>query len=289
MIVHYRLIQFREDPLRAEGRNVAVFTWNEEHVYLRALSATSAGEVDSTIFERLLSPALRSNAWVYAEWVERWTDISRSCKGDPQRLQKELERLEETSGAHWVASEKGEIDIPSPPAPQNIWQNAVNPNLLAVHNAADILYNRLISSGMAGDLPISFLEAVDYTIMISEIVHHDGFSRSETIAVGKDAETETLLFFPYFVDGPMRTAIKLACFNGPSWEAAVSMVNDTILTFDLAVTAGFIQRDHCVVLTDSPMGEYSKLALRLERSATLIDVTATDPASQLHRLVWDER
>lgn len=289
MIVRYRLIQFREDPLRAEGRNVAVIAWTGDRTHLRALGVNPFGRIDSAGFERLLPQALRSSAWVYTEWVERWTDIARRCEGDAERLLTELERIEEVSGAHWVATEGGEVDVEPPtPPPRPIRTDAVDPGLWAVRNAADALYERLVAGSMAGSLPMAFLDAVDAVLSISEIRFREGFARDETVAIGSDGEAETFLFFPYLVDGAERTGIKLVCFDGPSWEAAVATVNDSVLTFDLAVAAGFMPRDRCVALVDRAAGEHQGLAARLARSATLIDVTAPEAATRLGRLIRGE-
>lgn len=288
MIVRYRLIQFRDDPLRAEGRNVAVVAWTEDRTHLRALGVNPFGRIDPAAFERLLPQALRSSAWIYAEWVERWTDIARRGEGDVERLLSELERIEEVSGAHWVAIEGGEVDVEPPAPPRPIRTDSADPGLSAVRSAADALYGRLVAGGMAGGLPVAFLDAVDAVLSISETRFHEGFVRDETVAIGKDEEMETLLFFPYLVDGPERAGIKLACFDGPSWEAAVAAVNDAVLSFDLAVAAGFLRRDRCIALVDRAFGDQQGLALRLGRSATLIDVTAPGAASHLGRLLRGE-
>lgn len=290
MMVHYRLIQFREDPLRAEGRNVAVIVWTRDRAHLRALGVDPFGRIDPAGFERLLPQALRSSAWVYAEWVERWTDIARRCEGDAERLLAEFERIEEVSGAHWVATEGGEVDVEPPTPPTRlIWTDAVDPSLSAVRNAADALYKRLIAGGVAGGLSMAFLDAVDTVLSISETRFREGFTRDETIAVGSAEEAETFLFFPYLVDGSERTGIKLVCFGGPSWEATVAAVNDSVLTFDLAVAAGFLPRNRCVALVDRTTSDQQGLAARLARSATLIDVTVPDAPSQLWQIVLGER
>lgn len=290
MIVHYRLIQFREDPLRAEGRNVGVIAWTGDHAHLRALGVNPFGRIDPAGFERLLPQALRSSAWVYAEWVERWTDIARRCEGDAERLLAEFERIEEVSGAHWVATEGGEVDVESPtPSPRRIRTDAVDPGLSEVRDAADALYERLVEGGMAGGLPIAFLDAVDTVLSISEIRFREGFARDETIAIGSAEEAETFLFFPYLVDESEPIGIKLVCFDGPSWEATVAAVNDSVLTFDLAVAAGFLTRDRCVAMVDRATGDQQGLAVRLARSATLIDVTVSDAPSQLRQIVLGER
>lgn len=287
MIVRYRLIQFREDPLRAEGRNVAVIAWTDERIHLRALGVNPFGRTDPATFERLLPQALRSSAWVYAEWAERWADIARRCEGNAERLHAELDGIEEISGAHWVAIEGGEVDLEPPASSRPTWMDTtVDPALSVVHSAADALYERLVAGGMAGGLPVAFLDAVEDVLTISEIHYSGDFRRDETVAIGNDGETETILFFPYLVDGPMRSGLKLVCFNGPSWEAAVAAVNDAILTFDLAVAAGFMERNRCVALVDRAGGDHGLLVARLAQSAMVIDITAPGAASQLGRLVY---
>lgn len=287
MIVHYRLIQFREDPLRGEGRNIAVIAWTGSRAHIRAIGVDPFGNVEFSAFGRLLPDAMRTGAWVYAEWVERWADLVRRCEGNGEALAAELERLEEISGAAFVAAEGGEADvaIPSSPRPFGI---GADPDLVAARAAADRLYDRLVAGGMAGGLPVPFLEAVDAVLSMSEVRYQERFQRDETFAIGASEEAEAFLFFPYFLDGPNSIGAKLVCFNGPPWDAVVASVNDTIFTFDTAVSAGLLERRHCLALVDDIRSVQPALVARLAQAATLIDVTASDAASQLSALVRGE-
>jgi len=287
MIVRYRLIQFRDDPLRGEGRNVAVAAWGGGRAALRALGLKPPGMVDPSCFERLLPEAIRSSSWVYAEWVERWSDMLRRHERNPETLAAELDRMDEVSGGYLVAVEEGEIEFGAVPRPRGI-EALIDPSLAAVREAAGVLYGRLVAGGMAGGVPIPFLEAIDAALTISEIGAIGDLRRDETIAVASGAEEETILFFPYLLEKPVRAGFKLVCFTG-SWESAVMAVNDTVLTFDLTATAGIVEHRRCIALTDTAGPDHAPLTARLARSGSLVDVTAPDAPSRLRQLVLGER
>lgn len=287
MIVRYRLIQFRDDPLRGEGRNIAVVAWTGSRAHIRAIGVDPFGNVEFSAFARLLPDAMRAGAWVYAEWVERWTDLIRRCEGSDEALTAELERMEEISGATFVAAEGGEVDLAVPSSPRLSGIGA-DPDLMAARAAADRLYDRLVAGGMVGGLPVPFLDAVDAVLSMSEVRFQERFQRDETFAIGADETVEAFVFFPYFLDGPNSVGAKLVCFNGPPWDAVVASVNDAIFTFDTAVSSGLLERRHCLALVDDVRSVQPALVARLAQAATLIDVTASDAAFQLSALVRGE-
>lgn len=289
MIARFRLIQFREDPLRGEGRNVAVIAWTGGRAHLRALGVNPFGSVNPTRFERLLPEAARSSSWVYAEWVERWADAVQRLEGNPEALLVDLDQMEAASAGYFVAMEEGEIEIDQPQPAEPRSPDFSDIGLTAARRAADLLYERLVAGGTAGGFPIPFLEAVESALSISEIRALRGFQLEESFAIGKDAEPETVLFFPYLVEGQTRTAFKVVCFNGPLWERVVAAVNDAVLTFDMAVESGWAERDRCIALVDTPGPSHQLLAARLARSSVLIDVTAPQAASRIRQLMANER
>lgn len=290
MILRYRLIQFRDDPLRGEGRNVAVVAWGAGRAHLRALGLNPFGRVDPTPFERLLPDATRPSAWVYTEWIERWSDMVRRLESSPEALAADLDRMDEISGGHLVATEEGEIELEAPAATElGRAEGRSASDVATVLRGAALLYERLVAGGMAGGLPVSFLDAIDAALSTSEIRFLDGFRRDETIAIAKGTEEETILFFPYLLEGGIKAGIKPVCIDGLPWDGAVAAVNDAILTFDLAVAAGLFERDRCIALVDVDGAGHGPLAARLARSAQLLQVTAPDAPSRLRQLVLGER
>lgn len=287
MIVRYRLIQFREAPLRGEGRNVAVVAWGGGRADLRALGLKPSGTIDLSCFERLLPEAFRSSSWVYAEWIARWTDILRRYERTPEALAAELDRMDEVSGGYLVAVEEGEFEFGSVPRPRGI-EALVDPSLAAVRDAAGVLYGRLVAGGTVGGVPIPFLEAIDAALMISEIGAIGDLRRDETIAVDRDEQEEAILFFPYLLEEPVKAGFKSVCFTG-SWESTVMAVNDAVLTFDQAAAAGLFERARCIALVDTAGSDHAPLTARLARSGQLVDVTAPDAPSRLRQLVLGKR
>jgi hypothetical protein len=271
--VEYRLIQISLDEGREERKNVAVLAWYGNRSMVRAIGVDQRGRVNLLPFERLLPEWQRETAAHYAVWVQCWQEMVARCGGDAALLDKELQREAAHCGGQFTASEGGEIYIEGS---EDRSDEAI------LRQATKELFVEMFSGVEFRGYPLDFLDAVDRALRGAGLTRSPQYTRDETIEVARVGRSSSLLFFPFYLarDGAP-VGIKMLPIAGADWETTSVAANDAILSFDLAVTAGHLRREHCIILSGTPEGHALKMVARLNEAATVIDVFDRDAGRQL--------
>ena len=262
MMLHCRTVQFVANAARMEGRNVAVFAASADGlVQVRALGDGEQG-FDPMMLRNL--PGFSDDAaWVFREWHGWFHDLAQS-ESWPS-LNAELDRLE-LRGVSVIVS------------PEQVFDTRADQAEQAVDEVAELLLGK-----PRRPRDRSFDEQIDAVLLQSEIRFRPGFLEDARIDLESSAGQTLTLRFPYFVDTAKRVGIMVV---RPDKKGIVPprSAGHAIYTFDKAVQAGVLTREHCVCLTGA-LHEGQAVAADLARSCVLLDVSDRGTPDALSRLV----
>ena len=262
MMLHCRTVQFVANPASMEGRNMAVFAATADGpVRVRALGDGEQG------FDAMLLRGVpgfsEEAAWVFREWHGWFHDLAQSESWTS--INAELDRLA-LRGVNVIAT------------PEQVFDTRADQPAQAVEEVAALLLGK---PRRARDR--SFEEWIEAVLMQSEIRYQPEFMEDARIDLQSSAGQTLTLRFPYFVDSPQRTGIMVVRPDKKGVVAAQS-ASHAIYTFDKAVQADVLTREHCVCLT-GPLREGQAVVADLARSCLLLDASNPGTPSALSRIV----
>ncbi len=262
MMLHCRTVQFVANPARMEGRNVALFAaMADGQVQVRALGDGEKG-FDPMLLHSL--PGFSDDAaWVFREWHGWFHDLAQSESW--ASINAELDRME-LRGVSVIAT------------PEQVFDTRADQPTQAVDEVAEFLLGK---PRRARDR--SFDEWLDGVLLQSEIRFRPGFLEDARIDLESSAGQTLTLRFPYFVDAAQRTGIMVVRPDRKGMAPSRS-ASHAIYTFDKAVQAGVLDREHCVCLTGT-LREGQAVAADLARSCVLLNVSDRGTPDALSRLV----
>jgi len=261
VIVQCRTVQLVPNPARMEGRNMAVFAATEGKVHVRALGDGEQG-FDTMMLRNL--PGFSDDAvWVFREWHSWFHDLTQSNSWES--VNQELDRLA-LRGVNVIAT------------PEQVFDTRAHQPAQAVEEVAELLLGK---PRRARDR--SFEDWVDAVLTQSEIRYLPEFIEDAQIDLESSTGQALTLRFPYFVNEPRRTGI-MAVRPDRKGIIPARSVSHVIYTFDKAVQAGLLDREHCVCLSGQIRGGQAVVE-DLMRSCVLLDATAPTTPQTLHELV----
>jgi len=265
MSLTYYAIQYVADPLRGEGRNVAVIGTAEGHGYLRAAGLHGDGEIDMAEFRAATGQSVEESATV-PDWIEYFRCVADDDARSPDSLARELQRLS-ASGSAFVMGGAGEADIGRMEGPER---------------AMDRVFERVVGRPPAERID-RFPERLERLLHLSELRAYPDFWENAEI------ELKT-------AGGPVKLGFDFALANAPAvgfrivrWDASSATTAKTLraaLTdFRRGWECRFLSGLRSVVLTDRAWPD-GKLADQLAQArVTVINVMADDALDRLRRLL----
>ncbi|GAM09050.1 hypothetical protein OR1_01324 [Geobacter sp. OR-1] len=263
MNVTYALIQYVEDPIRKEGRNIGIIAQGFNYLCLRMLGVKPP-DIDVTLFEAL-SPKSRECGWVYLEWIDWFQDLVND-KG--MTLDKILAIGRTLEGGNLVIKDGGMIE-------------ASDKGIL--DDAADYLFKRLVSQPKRR-ITGRFADRIDDILKTAKIYYQGDFEKDisiEFLPVEKASITVTL---PIVLMQKPRTVFKVINPRG-SVDSLLRQVNDAVYTFDTLVSNGFVDKDHCIAITDKAPAPKAQHINRLADYANIVLLSDLDVVSKVTRVV----
>lgn len=265
MNVRYRLLQFLVDPYREEGRNIGLIAHIGKKVYVRALGVDEDGQADPVIFERLLDDSTKHDAWVYREWANWWRDLVNS-DGGPARVDEALDRVNLRSISMNV-TDGGIMEMEDSKDPRQ----AIDWLYRRVMRAEDLFHEQL--RRLLVDTSIEKLGGYQADFFVEFPVETGPKRRGVRIHLDFVAGREHPLGF------------KCVRFRDVEPRELAMAINDAVYSFNLAVRHRYLQRDHCVVLTDTPDDQqrehYHDSVLENARVIDIFSPNASREISQL--------
>lgn len=264
MSLNYRIIQFSDDPIRGEFRNIAVFIDDGDHYQLRTVDSVVGPENIESFSLSLLSrlPAYASES--VSVWFEYLRALTRDEKAVCDEVHRELDRLDESDG-QIIAFERGVVE---------------RTTQKELSDVADWLARRLL--GDATD----FDGAVREFMRASELEYMRGFEWNAHFSTSNKYGRPQNAVFDFgqlrrdgrwFLGKTLRLRYRT---NSQVTDA----VNAVLASFNLAEGIGELARNGAFVLSERiPTGLADAIA-SLKPYVHWLDVTAADSPGEMHRL-----
>lgn len=267
MKLRYRPIQFVADPLREEGRNVAVLGHDGRRVHLRALGLGRDGTVELGYF-RAVAGERREEAWVYGEWIAWFRHLAAHEGQQQERLDVLLDALD-GRGSPIVARDGGVVDDRENRAPEAVM---------------DDLFKRLVGRPRR-PCAHAFDDRVEALLQRTELAFREDFVRDvEVEFAAREGKDPLIVTFPFLLVGEPRAGFKVVRVHSPQ-KAFVRQVNDALFTFERCAAHGFLRRERCVVLTEPATPAKAVPMRALSAAAHVVDVTRAGAAEEVYRIL----
>jgi len=263
MNLNFQVIQYIDDPLAAEGRNIAVLGHDGKRAYFRALGM-DGHEFHPSHF-KAISPRTRASAWVYNEWMEWFRYLTLYEWSNPDDFHAVLESL--NKGQKIMIGSVGVLDGGSDAKPEE---------------AMDYLFRRLVKiPKIQPDL--AFEDRIAEVFRHSELIYREGFDEDVEIELDPIKGGEPVrLEFSFYLPEPKPFGIRTLLFNGLSRRSLEKRVSAIVSTFAQAGEIGFLSRDRCVVLCDRAGARERDYVNRLSDVAQVIDLSDGNAAWTLN-------
>ena len=269
MNLEYRLIQFVPEPLRNEGRNIAIMAHDGKQAHFRAIGVDASGEIDLESFKTMSGKA-RDNAWVYREWVGWFQDLRDNEGRDRAELFAILDALE-FSNPNFVVRGKGELTDVTP---------------YRFNDALDRLFEELVGHPTKPKQR-DFREQINQVLADSFVTRERGFEVDVQVEVSVKGKSRPLMLdFPYLLNGEKRFGFKTVKMRNTTEANLIAQVNDAYFTFERALDLGFLKEGQCIALSERPTDDRQRFAKKLASIAHFVDVSSTDAARYVGHLIF---
>ncbi|ANA39405.1 hypothetical protein [Geobacter anodireducens] len=266
MNIEFHLIQYIDDPLRGETRNIGIVARRYFEAGFRLIGIDNTGAVDPGCF-RALSGNIGKDAWVFGEWIEWFRSLTANEAWEPDLFVATMSELE-SSGGRIIARKGGVLETHS---------------RTSLDDALNHLFGRLVSSPRPRRN--EFSERLEEVLQGSEICYRPDFLRDIEVEFlpceGKPPETVGLFCL---LEKKPRTAFKIVRFRTGK-EAFIRQMNDAIYTFEKLVEHGFVEKDRCVILTEAIPASNAGPARRLAEAGHLINIQMDGAARHISSIV----
>lgn len=267
MSLHFHVIQYLDDPLTGEGKNIAVLAHDGRRAYLRMLGLEDYRL--RTGFFSAISPKAHASAWVYREWAEWFQRLVNGGGGDQSAFESELARLEQ--GRHLISTGEGILEIGPEDKPEE---------------AMDYLFGRLVQVPKRSPA-LAFEDLLDELLSQSEIIFREDFHTDVEVELTPESGVPSVfLEFSYFLSEPRPAGFRTLLFEGRPSKSVEKNVTAIASTFERATSIGFLNRNRCVVLCDKLGDEQQPYIERLSELAHVLDVSDNATASTVHRIAY---
>lgn len=265
MNLHFHVIQYVDDPLTGEGKNIAVLAHDGHRAHIRMLGMEDYRL--RTGFFSAISPKAHVSAWVYREWAEWFQRLVNEDGRDHNAFISELTRLEQ--GRHLIAAGEGVLET----GPEN------NPK-----EAMDYLFGRLVQVPKRSPA-IEFEDLLEEVLSQAEIIFREGFQNEVEVELAPvSGGPSVFLEFSYFLSEPRPVGFRTLLFKGRASKSIEKNVAAIASTFEQANQIGFLNRNRCVVLCDKFGDEQQPSIDRLSEFAHVLDVSDGSTASAIHHI-----
>ena len=265
-ILNYSIVQYIPDFLRGENHNVGVLFYGQGFERFYALGMVTGDLVDTELFESLCKES-KGQGWAYREWISWFRMLVKRRGKEPEGILLSLKRLDEHC-KHFVARDHGEIELGPNDKPDQV---------------AEAFFSQVVNRSTA-KRSRSFNELISATLGAIGLHERADFKRDIEIEFTPPGKLPLRIkLFCVLLNEP-RTVIKVVRFR-TSHSAFLQQVNDAAFTFEKMVEFGFVGKERCIVLTESPTLEKQDRIKHLAGLAHIIDVTKPDAAAKINAII----
>jgi len=234
MNCHYSLIQYIDDPICNESKNIGIIAHNSQDASLR-LIGVDCNHIDTSSFENI-SEKTKGNGWIYREWISWFEDLivyeGKTLEG-LQTLSQELD------GGNFIIKDGGVI--------------TTDPNE-SLDEVADTLFASLVSLWAMPKKPPAtkrktFSTQVEELLSNLYISFRDGINKNVTLSLPQVEGRNISVKVHYLLEDEPRTIFLLIPPTG-TLSKIMAQINSAMTTFMQLQRPGYVDRDRCIVLTD---------------------------------------
>ena len=277
MNLRFHVVQYIDDPLLAEGRNVAVLAYHAGRGHYRALGIDGYRLIPSHF--KSLSPKARDSVWAYREWAEWFRSLANVREAE--QFDEAIARLA-TNNSGLVATSEGVVDLTDGNGD--------------VSDALDYLFKRLVRAPKITPT-LEFEDQLESTFNQAEIFYGGNFL-GEPVEVEMVAENDrktviTLEFSHLFTAEFARQFVtdvpigfNTLVLQGSTAKSLDRQIARNITIFKNAVLTGFLRPDRCVLLCGRIEEKHRELLAQFSGIATVMDVFDQSTPSKIRKLVW---
>lgn len=244
MNLAYFTVQFVPDPIRAEGRNVAVIGTAGGQGYVRAAGLNAEGRLDMAEIRAVAGLSV-TDSMAIPDWIDYFQCVAEHDATTRESLARELATLGTTFGPFVVGAE-GTAEIGARETPETV---------------IDRVFDRVVGRPPA-ELVDRFPERLQWLLRVTELPTLADFHRDPEIELNTPAGAVTLRFHMALVGAPA-VAFRIVRYRGTDAEIGRE-VRAALAQFERAWSARFLSAGRSVVLTDRrwPEGRFAKLLAR---------------------------
>lgn len=259
-MIEYRIVQFSRNPMREEGRNVGVIAFDGAWAGFKAIGMFDGLDRPELYgYSSIAGSDYRESLWVFGEWIEWFKALCVESEGNQDKINEELNELENHS-LHFMATKGGYYDM----------QGRQSESALAE------LFDDLVGQVRIGDKK-GFKELLEQILHRSEIIFRPGFDRDVEVTIDPEDGASPIVFtLDYYLGAEKRVGFKVIRFHNARIAALDAKVNDAIYTFSEAQKTGFLDKERCIVLCDTPSAKREVYVERLQSVAKVIDINKQD-------------
>jgi len=275
--LRFHVVQYVDDPVLAEGRNVAVLAYHGGRGHYRALGMDGYRLISSHF--KSLSPKARDSVWVYREWAEWFRSLANVR--EVEQFDKAVARLA-AHNSGLVATSEGVVELTE--------------GYGDVSGALDFLFKRLVHLPKITPA-LEFEDQLEATFNQAEIFYGGNFL-DEPVEVEMVAENDrgtvivlefshlfTAEFARQFVtDVPI--GFNTLVLQGATAKSLDRQIARNITIFKNAVLTGFLRPDHCVLLCGRIEEKHREILAQFAGIATVMDVFDQSTPRKIRKLVW---
>lgn len=269
MSLAYFTIQFVSDPMRAEGRNVAVIGTADGRGHVRAVGLTAEGRLDMAEF-RAVADLSVPESMAYPDWIDYFHCVAADDAKTPETLAQELRTLAASSGPFVVGTE-GTADIGAQESPETVM---------------DRIFDRMVGRPPAEHVD-RFPERLEHVLYTLELRALPDFHQDAEIELETATSSVLKLRFDLALVEPPAVAFRIVRYGDDNRRAARDL-RAAVAEFRRAWEIRFLSAGRSVVLTDRDWPASVADPITQTRVA-LINIFADDAVQRLRTVLQRRR
>ena len=277
MSLRFHVVQYIDDPLLSEGRNVAILAYHGGRGHYRALGMDGYRLISSHF--KSLSSKARDSVWVYREWIEWFRSLANIRV--VEQFDDAIARLA-TNNSGLVAASEGVIDLTEGHGDAS--------------DALDYLFKRLVRAPKITPI-LEFEDQLESVFNQAEIIYDQNFwdeaVEVEMVDKNERGAVITLEFshlysaeFMHQLTTDTPIGFNTLVLQGATQKSLARHIERCATIFKNAVLTGFLQPDHCVLLCGRIEEKHHEMLAQLAGIATGMDVYDESTPSKIRKLVW---
>ena len=265
--LHFHVVQYVEDPLIAEGRNVAILAHHLGRGYVKTLGESGYRTIPSHF--KSLSSKARDSFWAYQEWVDHLHAIS--ALKSPREFDSAIARLSSNTFG-LIATSEGVLEIDGG-------------NILDATDAMDFLFQRLVNQPKIPP-DLAFEDRISELLMSTEIIHLDNFwSEPVEVEMVSDEGAAITLEFTHLLSGDAPIGFNTLLLHGSAKHLA-RRIEQLIDGFLSCAQTGFLTPHRCVLLCSKIKEKHRDLLAGFTGIAGVVDVFDASAHQTIRKLAW---